>query len=109
LSVTLNPGTYGLVFGSNQFGSFGVGIMGTSNAALPGADTFEWNQQRVPGPFAWTDSGGQPPQSTSARFVVYGDFVPEPPSAVVVSSGLLALLLLVSTLKRSQMNLMKNK
>jgi hypothetical protein len=76
LSVILEPGTYGLIFGSNV--SVDV-FMGSNNLALPGADFFVWNQQHVPGPFKWTDSGGQPPGTPSPRFVVYGEtIVPEP-------------------------------
>jgi hypothetical protein len=100
LTPIINPGTYGLVFGSGQFGATGSGAMNTGglNAgplALPGANSFVWNQQYVPGPFAWVGGTDPLPQTPFPRFVVYGDFVavPEPVPVILVGSGLIVALL----------------
>lgn len=64
LSVTLEPGSYGLIFGGGEFGSSGTGFIGTGDPALPGANGFAWNLQSAYQQVAWTDSGMPTPGET---------------------------------------------
>lgn len=64
LSVTLDPGYYGLIFGTGLFGATGEGGMPLNNYDLPGASYLFWNG------FVWF---GDP--FDGARFVVEGDVV----------------------------------
>jgi len=83
LSVMLAPGTYGLVFGSGQFGATGWGHMISTNTDLPGASYF-WSNG------SWWSNGG----IDSVRFVVEGDpAVPEPATGALAGLALCALVL----------------
>ncbi len=64
LSVTLDAGYYGLIFGSGLFGATAEGGMPLNNHDLPGASYLFWNGH------TWFDD-----PFTGARFVVEGDVV----------------------------------
>ena len=49
LSVTLNPGTYGLIFGSGLFGASGFAGLGDGNATVGSPDFFDFQQVAQPG------------------------------------------------------------
>ena len=81
LSVTLSPGWYALVFGSNEFGAIGLGAMPVNNTDLPAASYITWSGG------SWLPFG-----VSGTRFVVEGDpvsAVPEPGSAALLGAGLL--------------------
>ena len=61
LNVTLDPGDYGLVFGSGEFGTGGMGFMPQSNTDISGQASY----------FMWT-GGWQDPGFSDIRFVVVG-------------------------------------
>ncbi len=79
LSVTLSPGDYALVFGSQLFGATGFGGMPQTNTDLPGASYFFWNA----GSSQWFNSG-----FTNARFVVSTVSIPEPSTLALFATGL---------------------
>ena len=82
LSVQLQPGTYGIIFGSGLFGATGVGSMPMDNIDLPGASYFVFNSQG----HGWTDDS-----FSKTRFVVYGEVVPEPSTCLLLMTALLGL------------------
>jgi hypothetical protein len=89
LNTTLRPGTYGLVFGSGQFGATGAGAMSTNDIPLQGVNLFAWNKQSLSSEPGWYDVGGLC-CGFAIRFVVYGDVitaVPEPGSVILVCSA----------------------
>lgn len=108
LSVTLKPGTYGLVFGGGLFGATGgeflkEGFIPTNNSALPGETYFDYS--------CCISSGGEPFHGiwrtsgflNNARFVVEGNpisgvSVPEP----LTSSGTAVAGAIALWLKRKQ-------
>lgn len=84
LSVTLNAGTYALIFGSGLFGATGNGAMPTNNTDVVGATYFYWDGVDH---FAWfLDT------FSNTRFTVYGEIVPEPSSFGLMAVGVLMLL-----------------
>jgi hypothetical protein len=85
LSTTLTAGDYALVFGAGQFGSpvTAVGVMPNDNFDLPGASYFFWQASTS----TWFNDG-----ISNMRFVVEGNFIPEPPTLLLLGP-LLAVLL----------------
>jgi hypothetical protein len=84
LSLTLAPGDYALIFGSNRFGATGFGVMPTNNADLFGiAPYFFWDPPS--GEWRNTTSGG-------LRFVVSGEAIPESSTLSLLVVGTLGLL-----------------
>lgn len=92
LSVVLQPGWYGLVFGAGAFGSpsYAVGQMDV-NGFFGEGPFFEWGEFAGvfgSGDFVWDDSGNYPTE----RFVVEGQPVaPEPDTLPALAAGLLLL------------------
>jgi len=91
VSVQLNPGRYGLIFGAGAFGAttgFGGMSQGLPNGPgdldFPQASYFFYgNQGQFPGGPIWQQAG-----FTSTRFVVYGSVVtPAPPSWILFLTG----------------------
>jgi hypothetical protein len=79
LSVLLAPGSYALVFGSGgPFGAAGSGRMAIANLPLLGSPSFF---RAFSG--SWVENG-----FTEARFVVVGNVVPEPTTALLLGVGL---------------------
>jgi len=71
--VSLNPGTYAVIFGSGQFGATGAGYAVQDNPTVSPKSDFFWNgTQYVNSSFFQN------------RYVVYG-IVPEPESALFAS------------------------
>jgi len=82
LSVTLAPGDYALIFGSDLFGANGTGAMPNNNSDISGsASYFRWNGS------IWLNGGFD-----STRFVVTGTVVPIPAAVWLFGSGLLGLI-----------------
>ena len=86
LSVLLDPGDYGLVFGGSDsavgwfpFGAHGIGVMLLNNPDLPGSSYFFFNG------FRWDDVRG----TTNMRFVVTAVPDPEIYAMMVVGLGVL--------------------
>ncbi len=77
LSVTLNPGSYGLVFGSGLFGATGLALMPLNNTSFPDSTYFTYSSVGT-----WGDNTLSP----NLRFVVEGNqtiaSTPEPSSIV---------------------------
>ena len=71
-SVLLEPGDYGIVFGSVRLDAFGGGIMSGNNPTLPGASYARFS------PFqgAWVSMDFA--DTDGPRFTSYGSPVPEP-------------------------------
>ena len=90
LSVTLAPGTYGLVFGSGLFGATGDSAMPNNNSDIPGsASYFTW----VAGTGPWRNVV---PPSANIRFVVTGTPgpgapIPEPGTLLLLGSGIVGM------------------
>jgi PEP-CTERM motif-containing protein len=84
LSVKLNPGNYGLIFGLGQFGAVGGGGgMPENNIDIHGsAPYFAW----VAGS-AWEDASALEGFLHDLRFVVTGNVVPEPGSITLFGLG----------------------
>jgi hypothetical protein len=75
LTVTVDPGTFALVFGSGLYGATGFGAMPRNNPTNPGPESY----------FGWWESGFHSwswnqlfDSALTARFVVEGVAVPEP-------------------------------
>jgi hypothetical protein len=80
LPVTLNPGHYGLVFGTRVFGANAEGGMPPNNHDLPGrASYFHWSAFDV----GWSDTS----VVKNVRFVVTGRVIPEPVTRVLAGSA----------------------
>lgn len=85
MPLTLDPGDYGLVFGSGFFGAQTTfGAMPIKGTELPGASFFEWHR-----PYSdWMDasdwSGGP---WGGLRFVVEGNVIPAPGAILLVGIG----------------------
>ncbi|MBL0155700.1 MAG: PEP-CTERM sorting domain-containing protein [Bryobacterales bacterium] len=107
LSVDLNAGWYGLIFGAGHFGtpSGAVGGMLLNNHDVPGASYFLWNSTLNNG--QWSDGG-----FSGARFVIEGSsrtiggdpsgaHLPEPSTFVLLGGGLLGVLFLRRLRQRS--------
>jgi len=83
MSITLDPGDYGLVFGTGLFGADG------GNGGMPGVDhdipgAASYFNFLVSSPSMWGDTS-----SGGTRFVVYGRVVPEP-EAWMLAAGAVA-------------------
>ncbi len=88
LNVRLAPGDYALVFGSGYYGATGNGYMPFQNIELSTPETyFHWRGEFLP--HGWRTDGG----TQATRFVVYGEIVPEPSTAVMGIMGGAALTL----------------
>jgi hypothetical protein len=108
LSVELQPGWYGLVFGAGEFGSpsTAVGMMADYGYYTEGS-FFQWGEILVPQPgggllstgeYTWMDA----PSSSPLRFVVEGDAVtPEPGSFAAVAAGITLILVVFGKRLRS--------
>jgi hypothetical protein len=83
LSATLEPGDYGVVFGTGLFGATGLGAMFTTNVPSP-AGTFFVSYHN----YDWNLNLGDPSER-SYCFVVTGTTVPEPGSIVLLLIGVL--------------------
>jgi len=77
LSVSLPPGDYALVFGSELFGATGCNSMATNNPELPGPSVIVWHDTNV-----WANHAPQ-----GLRFVVEGEIIPEPGVVLVLAFG----------------------
>lgn len=77
LSVLLAPGNYALIFGSAAFGATGTGRMPVPNLLL-GTPSFFRSSAGT-----WVNGG-----FTNTRFVVLGNVVPEPTTALLLGIGL---------------------
>jgi hypothetical protein len=73
LDLTLEPGDYALVFGTNQFGADSIGFMPFNFEDNPGSSYFGWQ------PTGWLDGGFM-----HTRFVVEGIVVPGPTTFFLV-------------------------
>jgi len=83
LSVTLAPGDYALIFGSDLFGANGTGAMPNNNSDISGsASYFWWNGSN------WSNTSFN---VGDLRFVVTGTVVPIPAAVWLFGSGLLGL------------------
>jgi hypothetical protein len=88
LSVTVDQGTYALVFGSGLYGATGFGAMPRNNPSSPGtASFFGWWESGFR-TWSWNEHFGS---ALTARFVVEGDAVPEPSCCLLVPIAGLAL------------------
>jgi hypothetical protein len=76
LSVQLQPGNYGIIFGSEG----NPGGMPGNDINLPGTSYFGWFNN------TWNDDS-----ISNTRFVVYGVVVPEPNTCMLLMTGLLGL------------------
>jgi len=75
--LTVHPGDYALVFGSDLFGATGEGSMSTDNPNFSDSSTFFYNTFDE----SWQEYGA----GGGLRFTVYGAPVPEPSSAVLIA------------------------
>jgi hypothetical protein len=82
LPVTLDPGEYGLVFGSEAFGATGTGAM-TFNTNIGNPSYFDW----YPPQGGWVQGAFYP-----TRFVIDGTVVPEPVPSSMLAAAFLAVL-----------------
>jgi hypothetical protein len=106
VSLSVQPGTYAVVFGTGLFGASTAGTAGgympfgvsSGNVVQPGADLITW----------YDDTGAQNSSlakwhngtNQGERFVVQGDTTPEPGSALLIGSGITAMALLRSRRRR---------
>jgi len=79
LALRLEPGWYGLVFGSGLFGTAGDGAAPNNNPEINGSNFIGFQQG-----FGW---GTRLP---GRRFVISGEVVPEPTSLVLTAIAVLA-------------------
>jgi len=88
LSITLAPGSYGLVFGSDLFGATGTGALAPDNPDIPGqASYFFWDgRDGVFGSRQWKNGG-----AINSRFVLLGSLQTQDP--IIVIPGLMGSLL----------------
>jgi MYXO-CTERM domain-containing protein len=89
LAVNLDPGSYAVVFGSGLFGTNGRGAAVANGTDIGDPNYILWQ----PGN-GWLD---MPPIFSNFRFVVEGQFVPEPSSLAL---GLVAVTLFVAGRRR---------
>ena len=83
LSVVLDPGDYAIVFGSGLFGTDGEGgVMTEGQVAYPEADFIMWNQPPY-STYQWRDGSS----TSGKRFVVEGEFIPEPATLSLLALG----------------------
>jgi len=81
LTLRLEPGWYGLVFGSGLFGTAGDGAALRNNIDI-GVPTYIGGQPSGPG--VWSDITAV---FTDHRFVVRGEMVPEPTASTLLIAG----------------------
>ena len=83
VSVTLQPGFYGIIFGKGLFGASSDGVVGAAQGENLSSTYMYWNDGNTPG---WSN-GGFP----TARLTVYG-VVPEPSGALlfILAAAILA-------------------
>jgi hypothetical protein len=77
LSVTLNPGTYALAFGTDQFGATGYAGMGDLNNPVGSPDLIR----------SFFSTDWEAFDDTGVRFVVYSAAVPEPAAWAMMLIG----------------------
>jgi hypothetical protein len=86
LPITLNPGSYALVFGSGLYGAFGTTYMPLNNPPFSSPDSligYRFDDSR------WRAFGGT---NIHARFVIEGVVIPEPSMALfAAAAGILGL------------------
>jgi hypothetical protein len=90
LSLTLGPGSYGVVFGIGLFGSSGGANLSTNNVATSQASFFAMDPAGPNNSLIWLDRPDL--NATPLRIFVTGTrIVPEPSSLIMASLGLLSL------------------
>jgi len=86
ISLTLDPGNYGIVIGTGLYGASGVGGMPNNNSDHLHSSYFRWSDIPMQTP-EWSYGGD------GYRFLINGQVVPEPSTALLVTTGLIALML----------------
>jgi hypothetical protein len=90
LLVTLVPGEYALIFGSNRFGATGDGAMPGMSGNIGQPSYFIGAIHSTDGTDQnWNDDD---PNITNMRFVILGNAVPEPSTIALLATGALGLL-----------------
>ena len=84
IDLILTPGYYGLIIGSGMYGTTGTGSMPSDNTGS------SFSRSRI-GPDDWTNWGDY---GRGNRFLLEGNVIPEPSSALLTIFGVVALTLL---------------
>ena len=86
ISLTLNPGNYGIVIGTGLYGASGIGGMPNNNEDHIHSSYFRWSDIPMQTP-EWAFAGD------GYRFLINGQIIPEPSTALLVTAGLITLML----------------